>query len=85
MLHYLCNADHALFSYFLLQVLKHHLVPKVKGTWLVTKQLHDKFDAVYDVSVFYEGTVNQAGVRGNAPQLVGEFPFFYLDCIVHSV
>ncbi|XP_050731314.1 1-acyl-sn-glycerol-3-phosphate acyltransferase epsilon-like isoform X2 [Eriocheir sinensis] len=50
-------------------VLKHHLVPKVKGTWLVTKHLHDKFDAVYDVSVFYEGTVDQAGVRGNAPQL----------------
>lgn len=48
-------------------------MPKVKGTWLVTKHLHDKFDAVYDVSVFYEGTVDQAGVRGNAPQLVGEF------------
>lgn len=53
-----------------LQVLKHHLVPKVKGTWLVTKHLHEKFDALYDVSVFYEGTVDQAGVRGNAPQLI---------------
>ncbi|MPC08648.1 1-acyl-sn-glycerol-3-phosphate acyltransferase epsilon [Portunus trituberculatus] len=53
-----------------LQVLKHHLVPKVKGTWLVTKHLHDKFDALYDVSVFYEGTVDQSGVRGNAPQLI---------------
>ncbi|XP_045133553.1 1-acyl-sn-glycerol-3-phosphate acyltransferase epsilon-like isoform X2 [Portunus trituberculatus] len=51
-------------------VLKHHLVPKVKGTWLVTKHLHDKFDALYDVSVFYEGTVDQSGVRGNAPQLI---------------
>ena len=38
----------------------------------MTKHLHDKFDALYDVSVFYEGTVNQSGVRGNAPQLIGE-------------
>lgn len=52
-------------------VLKHHLVPKTRGTWLVTKQLHDKLDAVYDVSVFYEGTVNEQGIRGNAPQLIG--------------
>ncbi|XP_071524725.1 1-acyl-sn-glycerol-3-phosphate acyltransferase epsilon-like isoform X2 [Panulirus ornatus] len=51
-------------------VLKHHLIPKVKGTWLVAGRLHDKFDAVYDVSVFYEGTVSQDGVRGNAPQLI---------------
>ncbi|XP_069979198.1 1-acyl-sn-glycerol-3-phosphate acyltransferase epsilon isoform X5 [Penaeus vannamei] len=54
-----------------LPVLKHHLVPKTRGTWLVTKQLHDKLDAVYDVSVFYEGTVNEQGIRGNAPQLIG--------------
>ncbi|XP_045605577.1 1-acyl-sn-glycerol-3-phosphate acyltransferase epsilon isoform X1 [Procambarus clarkii] len=51
-------------------VLKHHLVPKVKGTWLVAEHLHAKFDALYDVSVFYEGCVSQDGVRGNAPQLI---------------
>lgn len=45
----------------------------------MTKHLHDKFDAVYDVSVFYEGTVDQAGVRGNAPQLVGELSILYLQ------
>ncbi|XP_069947471.1 1-acyl-sn-glycerol-3-phosphate acyltransferase epsilon isoform X4 [Cherax quadricarinatus] len=53
-----------------LKVLKHHLIPKVKGTWLVAEHLHDKFDALYDVSVFYEGCVSQDGVRGNAPQLI---------------
>ncbi|XP_042214663.1 1-acyl-sn-glycerol-3-phosphate acyltransferase epsilon-like [Homarus americanus] len=53
-----------------LKVLRHHLVPKVKGTWLVAQHLHDKFDAVYDVSVFYEGCVSPDGVRGNAPQLI---------------
>lgn len=53
-------------------------MPKVKGTWLVTKHLHDKFDAVYDVSVFYDDTVDQAGVRGNAPQLIGEFSIFFI-------
>lgn len=53
-------------------------MPKVKGTWLVTKHLHDKFDAVYDVSVFYEGTVDQSGMRGNAPQLVGKSSILFL-------
>ncbi|KAK7082972.1 hypothetical protein SK128_001968 [Halocaridina rubra] len=52
-------------------VLKHHLVPKVKGTWLVTERLHEKFDAIYDISVFYEGSVSEEGIRGNAPQLIG--------------
>ncbi|KAK3878907.1 hypothetical protein Pcinc_016451 [Petrolisthes cinctipes] len=50
-------------------VLKHHLAPKIRGTWLVVEHLHSKFDAVYDISVFYEGTVSDDGVRGNAPQL----------------
>lgn len=40
--------------------------------WLVSRQLHDKIDAVYDVSVFYDGTVNKQGIRGNAPQLIGK-------------
>ena len=53
-------------------------MPKVKGTWLVTKHLHNKFDAVYDVSVFYEGAVSQEGVRGNAPQLIGEFSNIFM-------
>lgn len=54
-----------------IEVLKHHLVPKVKGTWLVTEHLHDKIDALYDVSVFYEGSMSEDGIRGNAPQLIG--------------
>ncbi|XP_066950351.1 1-acyl-sn-glycerol-3-phosphate acyltransferase epsilon-like isoform X2 [Macrobrachium rosenbergii] len=54
-----------------LQVLKHHLVPKTRGTWLVTEHLHEKIDAIYDVSAFYEGSVNEEGIRGNAPQLIG--------------
>ncbi|XP_076067635.1 1-acyl-sn-glycerol-3-phosphate acyltransferase epsilon-like isoform X2 [Oratosquilla oratoria] len=53
-----------------LQVLQHHLVPKVKGTWLAVESLHKKFDALYDISVFYEGSVDSSGVRRNAPQLV---------------
>ncbi|XP_063613016.1 1-acyl-sn-glycerol-3-phosphate acyltransferase epsilon-like isoform X4 [Penaeus indicus] len=53
-----------------LPVLKHHLVPKTRGMWLVSQQLHDKIDAIYDVSVFYDGTVDEQGIRGNAPQLV---------------
>ena len=53
--------------------MKHHLVPKVKGTWLCVENLHDKFDAIYDVSVFYEGSVDKGGIRKNAPQLIGNY------------
>lgn len=39
--------------------------------WLAVEHLHTKVDAVYDVSVFYEGTVNtKTGRRRDAPQLV---------------
>lgn len=51
-------------------------MPKVRGTWLAIEHLHAKFDAVYDISVFYEGTVSDDGVRGNAPQLAGQFVCF---------
>ncbi|KAF2365380.1 Acyltransferase C-terminal domain [Trinorchestia longiramus] len=51
--------------------LKHHLVPKHRGMWLAVEHLHTKLDALYDVSVFYEGTVDvTTGKRRDAPQLV---------------
>ncbi|CAL4118161.1 unnamed protein product, partial [Meganyctiphanes norvegica] len=52
------------------QVLKHHLTPKSRGTWLAVEHLHEKLDAIYDVSVFYDGIVAKDGVRGCAPQLI---------------
>lgn len=38
--------------------------------WLAVKHMRTNLDAVYDVSVFYEGTVNpKTGVRSDAPQI----------------
>lgn len=53
-------------------MLKHHLVPKSRGTWLTLEHLHSKFDAIYDVSVIYENSVDKNGIRQNAPQLAGK-------------
>ncbi|XP_018020939.1 1-acyl-sn-glycerol-3-phosphate acyltransferase epsilon isoform X2 [Hyalella azteca] len=51
--------------------LQHLLTPKHKGMWLAVEHLHSKLDALYDVSVFYEGSVDtRTGERRDAPQLV---------------
>ncbi|XP_071451205.1 1-acyl-sn-glycerol-3-phosphate acyltransferase epsilon-like isoform X1 [Hetaerina americana] len=50
--------------------LEHHLTPRAKGAWLVTRHLHQRLDAVYDVTVAYAGTCNSIGSRTRAPHLV---------------
>ncbi|MCL4132900.1 UNVERIFIED_CONTAM: hypothetical protein GTU68_048043 [Idotea baltica] len=52
-----------------LQVLNHHLVPKSRGLWLTLQHAASNFDAVYDISVIYENSVDAEGTRLNAPQL----------------
>ncbi|XP_043242476.1 1-acyl-sn-glycerol-3-phosphate acyltransferase epsilon-like isoform X1 [Amphibalanus amphitrite] len=38
------------------QPLKHHLTPKTKGSWLTLDRLRGSLEAVYDVTVVYEGS-----------------------------
>ncbi|XP_072490482.1 1-acyl-sn-glycerol-3-phosphate acyltransferase epsilon isoform X2 [Notamacropus eugenii] len=50
-------------------VLKHVLTPRVKATYVAFDCMKNYLDAVYDVTVAYEGTVDQMGKRKEAPSM----------------
>ncbi|KAM9316926.1 1-acyl-sn-glycerol-3-phosphate acyltransferase epsilon [Gastrophryne carolinensis] len=52
-----------------LPVLKHVLTPRVKATHVAIDTMQDYLDAVYDVTVAYEGTITQSGQRKEAPSM----------------
>ncbi|XP_063772754.1 1-acyl-sn-glycerol-3-phosphate acyltransferase epsilon isoform X3 [Pseudophryne corroboree] len=52
-----------------LPVLKHVLTPRVKATHVAIETMQDYLDAVYDVTVAYEGTTTQNGQRKEAPSM----------------
>lgn len=55
-----------------LAVLQHVLTPRVKATHVAFDSMKDYLDAVYDVTVAFEGTVDGKGQRKEAPSMVGE-------------
>ncbi|XP_010286422.1 PREDICTED: 1-acyl-sn-glycerol-3-phosphate acyltransferase epsilon-like [Phaethon lepturus] len=57
------------FSSLGLAVLKHVLTPRVKATHVAIDTMKDYLDAVYDVTVAYEGTVDHKGQRKLAPSM----------------
>uniref|UniRef100_A0A1I8H3V8 PlsC domain-containing protein n=1 Tax=Macrostomum lignano TaxID=282301 RepID=A0A1I8H3V8_9PLAT len=52
-----------------LQPLRYHLTPRVKGTYLTLNTLANYFDAVYDITIAYEGFTGGK----NVPQLFSWF------------
>ncbi|OCT80526.1 1-acyl-sn-glycerol-3-phosphate acyltransferase epsilon [Xenopus laevis] len=52
-----------------LPVLKHVLTPRVKATHVAIDVMQDYLDAVYDVTLAYEGTVGKGGQRKEAPSM----------------
>uniref|UniRef100_A0A8C3ETS9 1-acylglycerol-3-phosphate O-acyltransferase 5 n=1 Tax=Corvus moneduloides TaxID=1196302 RepID=A0A8C3ETS9_CORMO len=52
-----------------LAILKHVLTPRVKATHVAIDTMKDYLDAVYDVTVAYEGTVDHKGQRKLAPSM----------------
>ncbi|XP_038628113.1 1-acyl-sn-glycerol-3-phosphate acyltransferase epsilon isoform X2 [Tachyglossus aculeatus] len=52
-----------------LSVLKHVLTPRVKATHVAIDSMKNYLDAVYDVTVAYEGTVDHKGQRKVAPSM----------------
>uniref|UniRef100_A0A6I8P1A4 1-acylglycerol-3-phosphate O-acyltransferase 5 n=1 Tax=Ornithorhynchus anatinus TaxID=9258 RepID=A0A6I8P1A4_ORNAN len=52
-----------------LSVLKHVLTPRVKATHVAIDSMKNYLDAVYDVTVAYEGTVDHKGQRKIAPSM----------------
>lgn len=53
-----------------LPVLKHVLTPRVKATHVAFTSMKSYLDAVYDVTVAFEGTVDDKGQRKEAPSMV---------------
>ncbi|KAG8444934.1 hypothetical protein GDO86_009914 [Hymenochirus boettgeri] len=49
--------------------LKHVLTPRVKATHVAIDVMQDYLDAVYDVTVAYEGTIDKNGQRKEAPSM----------------
>lgn len=59
--------------------LVHHLVPKSKGTWLALQTLRKQTKAIYNVSVVYDGCLDENGKRKPAPQIFGECVLNHTD------
>jgi lysophosphatidate acyltransferase len=54
-----------------LALLKHTLTPRMKASHVAIEAMKDHLDAVYDVTVAYEGTLDSAGHRLPAPTMPG--------------
>ncbi|KAL7890395.1 hypothetical protein AOLI_G00026530 [Acnodon oligacanthus] len=52
-----------------LTVLKHILTPRMKASYVAIQSMKDHLDAVYDVTVAYEGTMTADGQRRTAPSM----------------
>ncbi|XP_006050741.1 1-acyl-sn-glycerol-3-phosphate acyltransferase epsilon [Bubalus bubalis] len=52
-----------------LPVLKHVLTPRIKATHVAFDSMKDYLDAVYDVTVAFEGSVDDKGQRKEAPSM----------------
>lgn len=52
-----------------LAVLKHVLTPRIKATHVAFDSMKDYLDAVYDVTVAFEGSVDDKGQRKEAPSM----------------
>lgn len=52
-----------------LAVLKHVLTPRIKATHVAIDAMQEYLDAVYDVTVAYEGTLDSKGNRKEAPSM----------------
>ncbi|XP_037076032.1 1-acyl-sn-glycerol-3-phosphate acyltransferase epsilon-like [Pollicipes pollicipes] len=54
-----------------LQPLQHHLTPKSKGTWLTLDKVRRHLDALYDVTVVYQGSYSHSqGKRARTVALI---------------
>ncbi|XP_066236181.1 1-acyl-sn-glycerol-3-phosphate acyltransferase epsilon [Saccopteryx leptura] len=53
-----------------LAVLKHVLTPRIKATHVAFDSMKNYLDAVYDVTVAFEGTVDDRGQRKEAPSMI---------------
>lgn len=62
------------------------LTPRIKATHVAFDSLKNYLDAIYDVTVAFEGTIDDKGQRKEAPSMAGEFIFslesYVCECVV---
>ena len=61
------------------------LTPRIKATHVAFDSLKNYLDAIYDVTVAFEGTIDDKGQRKEAPSMAGEFIFSAESCICECV
>lgn len=54
-----------------LAVLRHTLTPRMKASHIAIESMKGHLDAVYDITVAYEGTLDASGQRKPAPSMPG--------------
>lgn len=54
-----------------LVVLNHTLTPRMKAAHVAIESMKGHLDAVYDITVAYEGTMDASGQRRAAPSMPG--------------
>lgn len=57
-----------------LAVLNHTLTPRMKAAHVAIESMKGRLDAVYDITVAYEGTMDASGQRRAAPSMPGTGP-----------
>ncbi|KTG04845.1 hypothetical protein cypCar_00032826 [Cyprinus carpio] len=57
-----------------LAVLKHVLTPRMKASHVAIETMKEHLDAVYDITIAYEGKLTAAGQRHPAPTMPGFLP-----------
>ena len=66
-----------------LAVLKHTLTPRMRACHVAIEAMKDNLDAVYDVTVAYEGTLTANGQRRPAPTMPGERGLKFLKLSIY--
>lgn len=62
-----------------LTVLKHILTPRMKASHVAIETMKEHLDAVYDITVAYEGTLTADGQRHPAPTMPGLLLLLYFE------
>lgn len=67
----LCSCCCSCAGFLGLAVLRHTLTPRMKASHIAIETMKGHLDAVYDITVAYEGTLDASGQRKPAPSMPG--------------
>lgn len=64
-----------------LAILNHTLTPRMKAAHVAIESMKGHLDAVYDITVAYEGTMDASGQRRSAPSMPGMHPLVLFNAL----